>query len=185
VSRRIVSPFDEDTIASLKAGDMVTLSGVLYSARDAAHKKLVEAMQQGLPLPVQLKGQTLYYMGPSPAPPGRIIGSCGPTTSSRMDIFTSAMLDAGVRATLGKGERSSQVKAAMLAHRAVYLVTYGGAGALLSQAVTMAEVVAYPELGAEAVMRLEVKDLPAIVAADIYGGELFSQEIAKYAAGPA
>ncbi len=177
----ITSPLDGATVASLKAGDMVTVSGVLYTARDAAHKRLVEAMEKGRPLPFGLAGQTIYYMGPSPAPPGHIIGACGPTTSSRMDAFTPAMLAAGVKALLGKGERSARVKEEMLKHRAVYLVTYGGAGALLAGAVVKADVVAYPELGAEAVMRLEVKDLPAIVANDIYGGDLFEQEMAKYA----
>ena len=177
----ITSPLDEQTVARLRAGDTVDISGTLYTARDAAHKKMAEALAIGQALPVELKGQTIYYMGPSPAPPGRAIGACGPTTSGRMDPFTPSMLEAGVKALLGKGERSERVKAALLRHKAVYLVTYGGAGALLAKAVTKADVVAYPELGAEAVMRLEVKNLPAIVADDIYGGDLFEIEIPKWA----
>ncbi len=176
----VSSPFDKETLARLRTGDTVLVSGMVFTARDAAHRRFTEALARGKSLPVDLKGQTLYYMGPSPAPPGKVIGACGPTTSSRMDIFTPALLDAGVKAILGKGERSPAVREAIRQHGAVYLVTYGGAGALLARAVLKAEVVAFPELGAEAVMKLEVKDLPAIVAGDIYGGDLFSQEIAKY-----
>jgi fumarate hydratase subunit beta len=177
---RFASPLDEKVIKQLKAGDTVLISGVVYTARDAAHKRMAEVLNQGKALPVELKGQTVYYMGPSPAPPGRVIGACGPTTSSRMDPYTPALLNAGVKALLGKGERSPSVKEATRQSGAVYLITYGGAGALLAKAIEKAEVVAYPELGAEAVMRLEVRDLPAIVADDIYGGDLFEQEIAKY-----
>jgi fumarate hydratase subunit beta len=177
----ITSPLDKETIARLRVGDMVDITGVVHTARDAAHKRLAEALAKGQPLPFELKGQTIYYMGPSPSPPGRVIGACGPTTSGRMDLFTPAVLEAGAKALLGKGERSERVKAALVKHKAVYLVTYGGAGALLANAVTKAEVVAYPELGPEAVMRLEVTNLPAIVANDIYGGDLFEQEIPKWA----
>jgi len=177
---RITSPLGKTVIPQLKTGDTVLISGLVYTARDAAHKRLAEALAQGKDLPVSLMGQTVYYMGPSPAPPGRVIGACGPTSSSRMDSFTVPLLEAGVGALLGKGERSAAVKDALRKHGAVYLVTYGGAGALLARAVQKAEVMAYPELGAEAVMRLEVKDLPAIVANDTCGGDLFSEEIAKY-----
>ena len=177
---RVTSPLDEKIIAGLRAGDSVEISGIIYTARDAAHERLVEAITRNGELPFDLRGQTIYYMGPSPTPPGRVIGACGPTTSGRMDAFTPAMLEAGVKALVGKGERSEAVRAALRKHRAVYLVTYGGAGALLAHTVIKAEVLAYPELGAEAVMRLEVKDLPAIVADDIYGGDLFQREIAKY-----
>jgi fumarate hydratase subunit beta len=177
----ISSPFDENTVRKLRAGDSVSISGSVYTARDAAHKRLVETIKSGRSLPFDLIGQTLYYMGPSPSRPGRVIGACGPTTSGRMDLFTPPLLAAGIRAMIGKGERSAEVKQAIKKHRAVYFVTYGGAGALLAQAVRRAEVVAYPELGAEAIMRLEVEDLPAIVANDIRGGDLFEKEIAKYA----
>jgi fumarate hydratase subunit beta len=176
----VVSPFEDSVIARLRAGDTLAISGSVYTARDAAHKRLAETLAAGLALPFSLKGQTIYYMGPSPAPPGRLIGACGPTTGSRMDPFTPAMLEAGVKAFLGKGERSEAVRQDLRRHRAVYLVTYGGAGALLARAVRLAEVVAYPELGAEAVLRLEVRDLPAVVADDIFGGDLFEQEIPKY-----
>ena len=181
---RITSPFDQETVANLRAGDIVNISGVVYTARDAAHARLVAAIKQNQSLPFDLAGQTIYYMGPSPTPPGHTIGACGPTTSSRMDTFTSAMLQAGVVATLGKGARTVATKEAFTEHRAVYLVTYGGAGALLAKTVHKVEIVAYPELGAEAVLRLEIVDLPAIVAYDIYGGDLFASEISKYAQGP-
>ena len=177
----ISSPFEESTIKKLRTGDIVTISGKIYTARDAAHERLASAIEQGNPLPFRLSGHTVYYMGPSPAPPGRVIGSCGPTTSSRMDIYTPAMLEAGVAAFIGKGERSEYVKKALRRHGAVYFVTYGGAGALLARSVLRAEVIAYPELGAEAAMKLEVKSFPAIVAYDIYGGDLFSSEIPRYA----
>jgi fumarate hydratase subunit beta len=177
----ISSPFDENTVRKLRAGDSVSISGSIYTARDVAHKRLVETIKSGRQLPFDLIGQTLYYMGPSPARPGRVIGACGPTTSGRMDLFTPTLLAAGIRAMIGKGERSVEVKQAIKKHRAVYFVTYGGAGALLAQAVCRAEVVAYPELDAEAIMRLEVEDLPGIVADDIRGGDLFEKEIVKYA----
>jgi fumarate hydratase subunit beta len=176
----ITSPFDERAIKRLRAGDFVSISGVIFTARDAAHKRLVEALKSGN-LPVDIKGQTIYYMGPSPAKPGRVIGSCGPTTSGRMDSFTPELLAFGIKAMMGKGERSSEVREAIKKYKAVYLVTYGGAGALLARSVKKAEVVAYPELGAEAIMRLEVEDFPAIVANDFSGGDLFEREIRKYA----
>jgi len=158
----------------------VLISGVIYTARDAAHKKMVQAIENGEKLPFDVKGQTIYYMGPSPAPKGKIIGSAGPTTSSRMDIFTPPLLAAGLKAMIGKGGRSADVREAIRRHNAVYFVTYGGAGALLSQAIKKAEVIAYPELAAEAVMRLEVKEFSAIVASDIYGGDLFTAARDKY-----
>lgn len=176
----ITTPIEEKVRKKLCAGDSISLSGVIYTARDAAHKRMVEALRSGKPLPFDIAGQTLYYMGPTPARPGRIIGSCGPTTSSRMDAFTPVLLAAGLVAMIGKGERSAEVKEAIKKQRAVYFVTYGGAGALLSRTVRLAEVVAYPELGAEAVMRLEVEDFPVIVAGDMHGGDLFAQQIAKY-----
>jgi fumarate hydratase subunit beta len=176
----IASPIDDKFRKKLRAGDSLSLSGVIYTARDAAHKRLAETLKSGGPLPFDLIGQTIYYMGPTPARPGHVIGSCGPTTSGRMDAFTPALLSAGLRAMIGKGERSAEVKEAIKKQRAVYFVTYGGAGALLAKTVRKAEVVAYPELGAEAIMRLEVEDFPVIVANDMYGGDLFLQQIAKY-----
>ncbi|MCL2149353.1 MAG: FumA C-terminus/TtdB family hydratase beta subunit [Dehalococcoidia bacterium] len=177
----IISPLDKDTISQLRAGDIISFSGVIYTARDAAHAKIATLIQQGQVLPFNPVGQTLYYMGPSPTPPGCIIGACGPTTSSRMDPFTPAILQVGVRVLLGKGERTAMVKEALVRYGAVYMVTYGGAGALLAKAVRRAEVIAYPELGAEAMLRLEITEFPAIVAYDMYGGDLFAEEIPKYA----
>jgi fumarate hydratase subunit beta len=176
----IASPIDDKLRKKLCAGDCISLSGVIYTARDAAHKKLAETLKNGQPLPFDIVGQTIYYMGPTPARPGQVIGSCGPTTSGRMDTFTPVLLSAGLKAMIGKGERSADVKEAIKKQRAVYFVTYGGAGALLAKRVRKAEVVAYPELGAEAIMRLEVEDFPVIVANDMHGGDLFAQQIARY-----
>ncbi|MCL2706747.1 MAG: FumA C-terminus/TtdB family hydratase beta subunit [Dehalococcoidia bacterium] len=176
----IASPIEEDQLAKLHAGDHVSISGIVYTARDAAHKRLVEALKNGLPLPFNLHGQTIYYMGPSPTRSGQIIGSCGPTTSKRMDDFTLKLLSAGLRAMIGKGERSQGVREAIKKYHSVYFVTYGGAGALLAKTVRKAEVVAYPELEAESILRLEVERFPAIVANDIHGRNLFEEQIAKY-----
>jgi len=176
----ITSPIEAKTVERLKIGTQVLISGVIYTARDAAHQRLVQAIDSGEKLPFDIKGQTLYYMGPSPARPGRVIGSAGPTTSGRMDIYTPLLLAAGLKATIGKGSRSTEVKEAIKKYQAVYFVTIGGAGALLSRAIKKAEVIAYPDLAAEAIMRLEVADFPAIVANDIYGGDLFAQGRARY-----
>ena len=176
----IVSPIDEKIRKKLCAGDSISLSGVIYTARDSAHKLLFEALAAGAPLPFDLRGQTIYYMGPTPARPGQVIGSCGPTTSSRMDAFTPALLAAGLGAMIGKGERSAEVKEAIKKQHAVYFVTYGGAGALLAKTVRKAETIAFPELGAEAIMRLEVEDFPVIVANDTRGCDLFEDQIARY-----
>lgn len=176
----IETPIEEKMRKKLRAGDSLSLSGVIYTSRDAAHKRLAETLKSGSPLPFDIIGQTIYYMGPTPARQGHVIGSCGPTTSSRMDAFTPVLLSAGLGAMIGKGERSAEVKEAIKKQRAVYFMTYGGAGALLAKTVRKAEVVAYAELGAEAIMRLEVEDFPVIVANDMYGGDLFAQQIAKY-----
>ena len=176
----ITSPIEAEVVGKLKAGTQVLISGVVYTARDAAHHRLVQVIDSGDRLPFDIEGQTLYYMGPSPARPGQVIGSAGPTTSGRMDIYTPPLLAAGLRAMIGKGSRSAEVKEAIKKYRAVYFVTFGGAGALLSRAIKKAEVIAYPELATEAIMRLEVADFPTIVANDIYGGDLFIQGRAKY-----
>jgi|TARA_B100001971_G_scaffold208815_1_gene231313 fumarate hydratase subunit beta len=162
---------------------MVLISGVVYTARDNAHQRLVEALERGEQLPFDIKGQTLYYMGPSPPRPGQVIGSAGPTTSGRMDAYTPPLIAAGLRAMIGKGNRSPEVKEAIKKYRALYFVTIGGAGALLSKAIKKAEVIAYPDLGIEAIRRLEVKDLLAIVANDIYKEDLFEQGRARYQKG--
>ncbi|MDP7470649.1 MAG: Fe-S-containing hydro-lyase [Dehalococcoidia bacterium] len=177
---RLTSPLTRDAVSSLKAGDSVMLSGVIYTARDAAHKKLIETLDAGDPLPLDIQGITIYYMGPSPAPPGGVIGAAGPTTSGRMDRYTPRMLAAGVRAMLGKGFRSHAVKEAIREHGAVYMAAIGGAGALISKRIKSAEVVVYPELGPEAIRRLEVEDLPAIVINDSHGGDLYIEGRARF-----
>lgn len=176
----ITSPVSADVIEKLTAGTRVLISGVLYTARDAAHRRLVQALDRGEKLPFEIEGQTIYYMGPSPARPGQVIGSAGPTTSSRMDGYTPPLIAAGLKAMIGKGGRSGEVREAIKEHKAVYFVAVGGAGALLSRAIKKADVIAYADLAAEAIMRLEVKDFPAIVAGDAQGGDLFQQGPARY-----
>lgn len=176
----ITSPLKDEVVEKLKVGTRVLISGVVYTARDAAHRRLVQAIDNGEKLPLSLEGQTLYYLGPSPARPGQVIGSAGPTTSSRMDIYTPPLLTIGLRAMIGKGSRSQEVREAIKKYHAVYFVTIGGAGALLSKAIKKAKVIAYPELATEAIMRLELEGFPAIVANDIYGGDLFMQGRASY-----
>jgi len=164
----------------LTVGTRVLISGVIYTARDAAHQRLVQALDKGDSLPFDLNGQTLYYMGPSPAKPGQIIGSAGPTTASRMDAYTPCLIAAGIRAMIGKGNRSPEVREAIKKYKAVYFATIGGAGALLAKSIKQAEVIAYEDLGTEAILRLTVENFPAIVANDIYGEDLFEQGKAKY-----
>ena len=179
----ITSPIDTETIEKLRVGTQVLISGVIYTARDAAHKRLIQALDRGEKLPFDLNGQTLYYMGPSPARPGQVIGSAGPTTSSRMDIYTPRLIAAGIRAMIGKGSRSPEVREAIKRYKAIYFATIGGAGALLHRAIKQAEVIAYEDLGTEAILRLNVENFPAIVANDIYGEDLFEQGKAKYQRG--
>jgi len=164
----------------LKAGDRVLITGVIYTGRDMAHKYMVEGSEKGVPLPFDLKGQVLYYTGPTPAPPGRPIGAAGPTTSYRMDKYAPALLELGLKGMIGKGPRGPEVKDAIKKYKAVYFAAIGGAGALMSKAIRKAEVIAYPELGAEAVMRLEVEDFPAIVANDVHGADLYQIGVEKY-----
>ncbi len=179
----ITSPISAQVIEELTAGTSVLISGVIYTARDAAHQRLVRALDNGEKPPFELEGQTLYYMGPSPVPPGKVIGAAGPTTSRRMDAYTPRLLAAGVKAMIGKGSRSAEVKEAIKKHKAVYLATTGGAGALLAKSVRQIETIAYEELGPEAVMRLTVENFPAMVANDIYGEDLFEQGRAEYKRG--
>jgi fumarate hydratase subunit beta len=176
----IASPISPKVIEELTVGTSVSISGVIYTVRDVAHKRIIEALDKGEKLPFELKGQTIYYTGPSPAPPGKVIGAAGPTTSHRMDAYTPRLLAAGVKAMIGKGSRSDEVKKAIKKYKAVYLAAAGGIGALLSSAVKEAKVIAYEELGPEAIMRLVVDNFPAVVANDIYGGDLFEQGRAKY-----
>lgn len=179
--KKIKAPLFDEDVLNLKAGDKVLISGVIYAARDAAHKKLVELLERGEPWPVDLKGQIIYYVGPTPTPPGRVTGSAGPTTSSRMDPYTPALLRCGVKALIGKGSRNRSTRQALAAFKGVYLAATGGAGALLSRAIKESEIVAYPELGPEAIRRLVVEDFPATVINDAYGADLYEQGRQKYA----
>ena len=178
----LTPPFDDDVVLALRTGDRVLISGVIYSARDAAHRRMVDALRAGERLPFDPAGQVMYYMGPSPPPEGRVIGAAGPTTAGRMDPYAPALYAAGIRATIGKGARSAQVRAAVVECRALYLAAIGGAGALLSRCIREAHVVAYPELGPEAVRRLIVEDFPAVVVSDAHGGDLYEQTLARAAA---
>jgi len=178
--RRINAPFDEETVRGLRAGDRVLLSGVVYTARDAAHKRMFEILQRGEELPVDLRGQVIYYVGPTPARPGRPIGAAGPTTAGRMDAYAPALMAYGIKGMIGKGSRDAAVKEAIRKHGAVYFAATGGAGALLAKCVRSAEIVAYEELGAEAIRRLVVEDLPVFVVNDIYGGDLYEDGVAKW-----
>lgn len=177
---KIHPPLTNDVLAKLKSGDRVLISGVIFTGRDMAHKSMVEGHRKGEPLPFDIKGQILYYTGPTPAPPGKPIGSAGPTTSYRMDKYAPYLIERGLKAMIGKGPRGAEVKEAMKKHGAVYLAAIGGAGALMSRAIKKAEVIAYPELGAEAIMRLEVEDFPAIVVNDVHGGDLYQIGVAEY-----
>ncbi|HBB59740.1 MAG TPA: Fe-S-containing hydro-lyase [Lachnospiraceae bacterium] len=165
----------KDRIRELKKGDMVYLTGDIYTARDAAHARMDECLQRGEDLPFDIKGQIIYYMGPSPARPGRVTGSAGPTTASRMDRYAPKLLDMGQLGMIGKGKRSEEVKAAVVRNGAVYLAAIGGAGALLSKCIVASEIIAYEDLGTEAIRKLTVKDFPAIVVLDAEGGDLYAE----------
>lgn len=179
-SLHISVPFDDDALKHLRAGDRVLISGVLYTARDAAHKRFIETMNCGDALPVALKGQVIYYVGPAPASLGHAVGPAGPTTSSRLDFYTLPLLDYGVKGFIGKGYRSEEVKTALVKYRAVYLAAVGGAAALIAQSIKSSQVVAYPELGTEAVHKFIVENFPAIVINDIYGGDAYTDGRAAY-----
>ncbi|QUL98306.1 MAG: Fe-S-containing hydro-lyase [Candidatus Fermentithermobacillus carboniphilus] len=168
---------NEKVLYSLRAGEKVLLQGVMYTARDAAHRRLVHSLDEGLEVPVDLRGQVIYYAGPCPAKPGTVIGSLGPTTSGRMDRYAPRLIEAGLKGMVGKGIRSLAVIEAMVKHGAVYFVTVGGAGALLSKCVSKAEVVAYEDLGPEAIYRLEVVDFPAIVGVDSRGNDVYREAL--------
>jgi fumarate hydratase subunit beta len=180
LAKKVKLPLTEEALSGLRAGDDVLLSGILYVARDAAHKRMVEALDRGKTLPFDIRGQTIYYMGPSPARPGQPIGSAGPTTSGRMDSYSPRLIAEGLRGMIGKGVRSQSVKDAMKKYKAVYLAAIGGTGALISKSITRSEVIAYGDLGPEAVLCLEVKDFPVTVINDIYGGDLYEEGKAKY-----
>lgn len=178
--RHIRLPFTDETIRELRAGDRLLLSGTLYVARDAAHKRMIEALDRGEQLPFDIRGATIYFMGPSPARPGRPMGAGGPTTASRMDPYSPRLIGQGLKAMIGKGTRSRAVRDALCRHNAVFLGGIGGAGALLSLAVKKAEVIAYDDLGPEALRRLEVEDLPVTVVDDTTGRDLYEEGRARY-----
>ncbi len=180
MNRRIQVPLQEKDIEELRAGDYVYLTGTIYTARDAAHKRMYESMKKGETLPIELKGNVLYYLGPSPAREGQVIGSAGPTTSSRMDKYTPDMLDAGLKGMVGKGKRSTEVVEAIKRNHAVYFAAVGGAGALLAQCIKEAQVVAYEDLGTEAIRRLYIEDLPVIVVIDKEGNNLYETAAEKW-----
>lgn len=177
---RATPPFTDEDAAELRVGDHVRFFGTIYTARDAAHRRMIAALNEGQPLPIDVKGQVIYYVGPSPARPGRVIGSAGPTTAMRLDPFTPPLLDQGLKIIIGKGGRGRTVKKSLQDHKAVYLFAIGGAGALLSQTIKKMEVVAYEDLGTESIKKLEVEGFPAIVCCDIYGGDLLLEGKEKY-----
>jgi fumarate hydratase subunit beta len=180
MTKKTIFPLTDETLKELRAGDNILITGTMYTARDAAHKRMVEALDRGLPIPFDIRGQTIYYVGPSPARPGQPIGSAGPTTSGRMDFYSPLLIAERLKGMIGKGMRSQAVKDAMREHKAIYMAAIGGAGALISKTIKKSEVVAYEELGAEAILRLEVEDFPAIVINDIYGGDLYQEGKARY-----
>lgn len=181
MERHITVPVVKEEIQDLRAGDYVYLTGVIYTARDAAHKRMDEALSEGKELPLDIKNQMIYYMGPSPAREGRPIGSAGPTTASRMDKYAPRLLDLGLGGMIGKGKRSQAVRDAIVRNKAVYFAAVGGAGALLSKCVKKADVIAYDDLGTEAIRRLEIEDLPAIVVIDSEGNNLYETAVKEYA----
>lgn len=180
MEQHIRAPFDKADVQKLKSGDYVYISGTIYTARDAAHKRMQEALEKGEALPLEMAHNVIYYMGPSPAREGRPIGSAGPTTASRMDKYAPALLDMGLSGMIGKGKRSDAVKEAIVRNGAVYFAAVGGAGALLSKSILSSEVIAYDDLGTEAIRKLEVKDFPAIVVIDSEGGNLYETAIGEY-----
>ena len=173
VIKYINAPLTEETVKDLHAGDVVRISGYIYTARDAAHKRLYEALERGEKLPLDLTNNVIYYVGPTPAKPGEVVGSAGPTTSGRMDKYTPTMIEQGMRGMIGKGKRTSEVLEAVREHKAVYFGATGGTAVLLADSVKSAERVAYDDLGPEAVLRLEVEDMPLVVLADCHGGNLY------------
>jgi fumarate hydratase subunit beta len=180
MEKHISVPLDQKTVSALCVGDYVYLTGTVYTARDAAHKRMYETLERGGKLPVDLENSLIYYMGPSPARPGMPIGSAGPTTAGRMDKYTPALLDLGLKGMIGKGKRSQAVKEAVVRNGAVYFAAVGGAGALLSRSILSSEVIAYDDLGTEAVRRLEIKDFPVIVVMDSQGNDLYETAAENY-----
>ncbi|OHD72406.1 MAG: fumarate hydratase [Spirochaetes bacterium RBG_16_49_21] len=180
---KLTTPLSDKDLEKLKIGDKVLLTGVIYTGRDAAHKRLFDLIQQGKDLPMDIKGQVIYFVGPSPAKPGQAIGSAGPTTSYRMDAFSPKLIELGLKGMIGKGNRSPEVIEAMKKYKAVYFGATGGAGALIAKSIKKAEVVAYDDLGPEAIRRLEVEDFPVVVINDTKGNDLYVEGAKKYRKG--
>ena len=180
MEKHINAPLDEKTISDLKSGDYVYITGTIYTARDAAHKRMYEALGRGEELPFEIKDNIIYYMGPSPARKGRPIGSAGPTTATRMDKYAPSLLDLGLKGMIGKGKRRNEVKEAMIRNRAVYFAAVGGAGAILSKCIKESEVIAYDDLGTEAIRKLYVEDFPVIVVIDKEGSDLYETSVQEY-----
>jgi fumarate hydratase subunit beta len=180
MERVIIPPLTDDVVTGLRAGDRLFITGRLYTARDAAHKRLVELIDKGEPLPLDLQGQIIYFTGPTPPKPGEVIGSAGPTTSGRMDAYSPKLTALGLKGMIGKGSRNVAVREALKRDKAVYMAATGGAGALLAQRIVSAKVIAYEELGPEAIRELEVKDFPVVVVNDMYGGDLYSEGRKKH-----
>jgi len=176
----IKTPVSDKIIEKLRSGDQIYITGTLYTGRDSAHKKLIDLVEKGEQLPIDIKGQFIYYVGPTPARPGKSIGSAGPTTSYRMDSFAPTLHRLGLKGTIGKGSRNNEVKESLKKYKAVYLAAVGGAGALISKSIEKAEVVAYPELGPEAIRKIQVKEFPCIVINDMHGGDLYEEGKKKY-----
>lgn len=177
---KLTTPLKDEDVERLKIGDAVLLNGVVYTGRDAAHKRLFELLKKGEDLPIDIEGQVIYYVGPAPAKPGYVIGSAGPTTSYRMDPYAPALIERGLKGMIGKGNRGEEVREAMRKYKAVYFAATGGAGALIAKSIKSSEIVAYEDLGPEAVRKLAVEDFPVIVANDCYGGDLFEEGMKKY-----
>ncbi|MFC2044714.1 Fe-S-containing hydro-lyase [Chloroflexota bacterium] len=180
IGKKVKLPLADETIKELRAGDSVLLTGIMYVARDAAHKRMAEALDQGKPLPFDIKGQTIYYMGAAPAKPGYPIGSAGPTTSGRMDVYSPRLMAEGLKGMIGKGSRSQAVKDAIRKYTAIYMAAIGGTGALISKCIKEPEIVAYDDLGVEAVLRVKVENFPVIIINDIYGSDLYQEGKARY-----
>jgi fumarate hydratase subunit beta len=180
MDRRVTTPLTDEVIESLHSGDHLLVNGIIYTGRDAAHKRLVELVDKGEPLPIDIKGQIVYFVGPTPPKPGEVIGSAGPTTSGRMDAYSPKLTAIGLKGMIGKGSRSDAVKEALKRDKAVYFGATGGAGALLAQRIKSSRVVAYEDLGPEAIRELEVKDFPVVVINDMYGGDLYIEGRTKY-----
>lgn len=180
MAKRISTPLNSSAVAGLRAGDDVLITGNIYTARDAAHKRMLSLINEGKPLPFDIKGAVVFYVGPTPAKPGNVIGSAGPTTSGRMDTYSPRLMEEGMRGMIGKGKRSQEVKDAMVKYKAVYFAALGGGGALASKSVKKAKLVAYEDLGPEAIVELYVEDFPVIVVNDIYGGDAYEEGRAMY-----